>query len=74
MEVALDAVARSGGDRAGVLRELRGGRVHDGLIGDFAFDTLGDSTLRAVSLWRIAAGRLQYLRTVEVPVELTGRR
>ena len=60
--------------RASVLRALRDARVDDGLVGDFTFDALGDSTVRAVSLWRIEGGRLRYMRTLEVPAALSGRR
>jgi len=74
MQLALDALARAGGDRASVLEVLRRTRVTDGILGDFSFDRYGDSTLRDVSLWRIEGGRLHYLRTGEVPGRLLTRR
>ena len=45
-EVLLDAIARSDGSRASVVRELFATRVEDGLVGAFAFDRHGDSTLQ----------------------------
>jgi len=73
-ELALDALARSEGDRASVLEALRRMRVEEGLLGGFSFDEHGDSTLRGVSLWRIEGGRLHYKRTVQVPDRLLTRR
>ena len=45
-ELVLDAIERSDGTRAGVLDKLMHTRTSDGLVGDFSFDALGDSTLR----------------------------
>jgi branched-chain amino acid transport system substrate-binding protein len=73
-EMTLDAIARSDGTRAGVRTRLQRERVADGLLGAFSFDEAGDSTLRGVSLYRIEGGRARYLRTVEVPDRLLGRR
>ena len=55
-EVVLDALARSDGTRASVLRELFRTRVRDGLLGDFGFDSRGDITESPVTILRVARG------------------
>jgi DNA-binding SARP family transcriptional activator/ABC-type branched-subunit amino acid transport system substrate-binding protein len=52
-EVLLDAVARSDGTRASVVRELFETRVEDGLLGSFGFDTNGDISESPVTIVRI---------------------
>jgi branched-chain amino acid transport system substrate-binding protein len=52
-EVVLDAIARSDGTRASVLRELRETRVKDGILGSFGFDANGDITSASVPVMRI---------------------
>jgi branched-chain amino acid transport system substrate-binding protein len=73
MELVLDAIAASGGDRAGVLEKLRSVRVSEGLLGDFSFDRFGDTTLNGIALYRIEGGRLRYTESVEVPRDLLSR-
>src|SRR5215211_4030538 len=65
-EVILDAVARSDGTRASVVRELFRTRVQDGIVGDFSITATGDTTARAISAYRIEGGR-QELLTVLTP-------
>ena len=52
-EVLLDAIARSNGTRASVLRELFRTRVENGLLGSFAFDANGDITESPVTIARV---------------------
>jgi branched-chain amino acid transport system substrate-binding protein len=52
-EVVLQAIARSDGSRASVLRALRATKSKDGLLGTFSFDRNGDSTAAAVPIMRI---------------------
>jgi branched-chain amino acid transport system substrate-binding protein len=65
-EVVLDAIARSEGTRASVVRELFRTRVQDGIVGDFSITATGDTTARAISAYRIEGGR-QELLTVLTP-------
>jgi len=53
--VALDAIARSDGSRASILRELFATEVRGGLLGDFRFDTRGDTTERPVTVLRVTS-------------------
>jgi branched-chain amino acid transport system substrate-binding protein len=50
--VLLDAIARSGNERRRVSDALPGLSVNDGIVGDFAFDGSGDTTLRAITVSR----------------------
>ena len=46
----LDAIARSGAQRGRVSQALSGTRIEDGIVGDFAIDRSGDTTLRAITV------------------------
>jgi branched-chain amino acid transport system substrate-binding protein len=81
-EVLLQAIARSDGTRASVLKELRAIEVRDGILGSFSFDANGDITPSAIAIYRVAgetppgtdlATQLQGAvldRVVSVPSEL----
>jgi branched-chain amino acid transport system substrate-binding protein len=56
----LDAIARSGGNRASVTENLLRRPVHAGLLGDFKIDANGDTTLNTVGIYRIHDGRLNF--------------
>lgn len=49
----LEAIARSDGTRASVLRQLRATRVTDGILGSFHFDRNGDVTPAHFTIFRI---------------------
>jgi branched-chain amino acid transport system substrate-binding protein len=68
--IMLDAIARSGGDRAQVTRNVMATRVENGLIGDFVIDRNGDSTLSTIAIYRIQRGRLRFEMTVSPAPEL----
>ncbi len=64
--VALDAIARSDGSRASILRELFATDVRDGLLGDFGFDAAGDITESPVTVMRVTgAGGSRRVQSVE---------
>lgn len=52
-EVVLQAIARSDGTRASVLRELRATQVKNGLLGSFRFDRNGDITPARIPIYRV---------------------
>jgi streptogramin lyase/predicted Ser/Thr protein kinase len=52
-EVVLQAIARSDGTRASVLKELRATDVTGGLFGRFHFDSYGDMTPARVTILRV---------------------
>lgn len=52
-ELVLDAIARSNGTRASVLKELRASEVEDGILGSFRFDRNGDITTSSIPILRI---------------------
>jgi branched-chain amino acid transport system substrate-binding protein len=69
----LDAIARSGGSRARVAEYVMHSRVEDGLVGDFAIDRNGDTTLNRMGIYRIERGRLKFETTYTPAPELLGR-
>jgi branched-chain amino acid transport system substrate-binding protein len=72
-ELLLDAIAKAGGRRARVAHYLIGARVHNGLLGDFQIDRNGDSSLNAIGIYQIRAGRLQFEQVISPPSELLNR-
>jgi hypothetical protein len=48
-------------------------RVRDGLVGDFAIDRNGDTTLNRIGIYRIHQGRLRFETAFVPPPELLGR-
>ena len=65
----LDAIARSDGSRASVVREVRSTRVRSGILGSFSFDAFGDVVPAPVTIYRIRDGRLVTDRVTRVPAE-----
>ena len=57
-EVLLDAIARSDGTRASVVRELLATKVEDGILGSFTFDERGDVDPAPVGVYRYEDGRI----------------
>jgi DNA-binding SARP family transcriptional activator/ABC-type branched-subunit amino acid transport system substrate-binding protein len=55
-EVLLDAIARSNGTRATVIRELFRTKVTDGLLGNFSFDADGDISESPITIVRAESG------------------
>jgi len=70
-EVLLDAIARSDGTRASVVKELLSTRVESGILGTFRFDAHGDIDPATFSLYRFTGGREELIGTVPVPVDLS---
>lgn len=52
-EAVLQAIARSDGTRASVLRELRALEIENGILGSFRFDRNGDITPSPITIYRI---------------------
>ena len=67
IDLLLDAIARSDGSRSSVTRNLFGTRASDGIFSNFWITPTGDSTLNAVSVYRISKGELTPFQTVLVP-------
>jgi ABC-type branched-subunit amino acid transport system substrate-binding protein len=51
-EVLLDAIARSDGSRASVVKQLFSLRVRRGILGDFRFTPTGDITQQPITILR----------------------
>jgi branched-chain amino acid transport system substrate-binding protein len=70
MDVLLDAIARSDGTRASVSRNLFSTRVSNGILGTFWITSTGDTTLNAVTIFRIVRGKVTTYDTITVPESL----
>ncbi|MDQ6744476.1 MAG: branched-chain amino acid ABC transporter substrate-binding protein [Actinomycetota bacterium] len=68
MKLALDTIASlgaRGNDKAAVLAALRSTRSRQSVLGSYGFDANGDTTLRAVGLYRVdGSGSLRFERAV----------
>jgi ABC-type branched-subunit amino acid transport system substrate-binding protein len=60
-EVVLQAIARSDGTRASVLREIQATDIKDGILGSFRFDRYGDITPANVAIFRITGSSPPHL-------------
>ena len=65
--ILLDAIGRSDGTRASVVRELFASRVVDGILGSFSFDRFGDIVPAPVGVYRFGDGKLVVDRVVRAP-------
>jgi branched-chain amino acid transport system substrate-binding protein len=71
--ILLDAIAHSGGSRARVAENVMRTRVRGGLVGDFAFDRNGDTTLNTEGIYRIQGGKLVFETAITPAADLLGR-
>jgi ABC-type branched-subunit amino acid transport system substrate-binding protein len=72
-QMVVDAIAQSGGSRAKVKSSLFNARVEGGLIGDFAIDRYGDTSLTKIGLFRIKNGEGRFDGTVSPAANLLAR-
>lgn len=70
MDVLLDAIGRSDGTRASVARNLFSTRISNGILGSFWITSTGDTTLNAVTIFRIVRGKVTTYDTITVPEDL----
>jgi branched-chain amino acid transport system substrate-binding protein len=73
MDVVLDAIARSDGTRASVLRNLFRTHIRDGLIGKVTVDRYGDSSVRSIAVYRIRDARPRFVTAITPSGELLAR-
>jgi branched-chain amino acid transport system substrate-binding protein len=66
-EVLLDAIARSDGSRASVVKEVFATKVEGGILGSFSFDRYGDIVPRPVAVYRIEKGEIVAHDIVRTP-------
>jgi DNA-binding SARP family transcriptional activator/ABC-type branched-subunit amino acid transport system substrate-binding protein/streptogramin lyase len=73
-DLVLDAIGRSEGTRASVARQLFATRVHNGILGSFAIDHRGDTTARAITIYRITHAQPRLWQVLQPPAALVGSR
>jgi branched-chain amino acid transport system substrate-binding protein len=72
MLVMLQAVAKSGGQRANVAKSLFGLKVKNGIIGSFTLNKNGDTSAGAITIYKQSNGKLNPIKTLTPPKSLTG--
>jgi DNA-binding SARP family transcriptional activator/ABC-type branched-subunit amino acid transport system substrate-binding protein/DNA-binding beta-propeller fold protein YncE len=72
-QLLLDAISRSGGTRASVIKELFASRVRNGILGDFAITASGDTTANTVTIYRIEGGKRRLFKVITPPLTLVRR-
>jgi branched-chain amino acid transport system substrate-binding protein len=70
MDVLLAAIAHSDGTRPSVARNLLTTRISNGILGSFWITSTGDTTLNAVTIFRIVHGQVTTYDTITVPEDL----
>jgi branched-chain amino acid transport system substrate-binding protein len=70
LDVLLDAIDRSDGTRASVTQNLFTTRISNGILGSFWITSTGDTTLNAVTIYRIVHGKVTTFDTITVPEDL----
>ncbi len=65
MSLALDAIARGGGTRAGAIDALFATRDRDSVLGRYSIDRFGDPTITRYGVYRVRRGELVFERVVQ---------
>jgi DNA-binding SARP family transcriptional activator/ABC-type branched-subunit amino acid transport system substrate-binding protein/DNA-binding beta-propeller fold protein YncE len=72
-QLLLDAISRSNGTRASVIKELFASRVRNGILGDLAITASGDTTANTVTIYRIKGGKRRLFKVITPPLTLVPR-
>lgn len=70
--VMLDAIAKSNGTRGSVTANLFKTKVKDGILGSFAINANGDTSLQGISIYKITGGQGPFDRLIIPPASLIG--
>ena len=71
MEVMLNTVARSGGQRAKANKGLFGLTIRNGILGTFTLNGSGDTNLQPITIYKQANGKLNPVKTIIPAKNLT---
>jgi branched-chain amino acid transport system substrate-binding protein len=71
MDVMLDAISKSDGSRAKVAAALFGLKVTNGILGTFTINDKGDTSLTPITIYQQKSGKLNPLKTLTPPKNLT---
>ena len=72
MLVMLDAVAKSGGNRAQVTKSLFGITINNGILGNFTINAQGDTNLTPITIYKQAGKNLNPVKTIVPASNLIG--
>jgi branched-chain amino acid transport system substrate-binding protein len=71
MNVMLDAIAKSDGSRGSVASNLFGLKVTNDILGSFTINDKGDTSLNPITIYQQKAGKLNPIKTLVPPKNLT---
>ena len=71
MQVMLNVVARSSGNRAKATSKLFGLTIKRGILGTFTLNRAGDTNLQPITIYRQANGKLNPVKTIIPAKNLT---
>jgi hypothetical protein len=71
-QVLLDAIARSDGTRASIVKELFATKVENGLLGSFSFDRFGDIVPAPVGVYRFRNRQIVAQGVVRASLDVIG--
>jgi branched-chain amino acid transport system substrate-binding protein len=71
MDVMLDAIGKSDGTRSSVTKNMFGLKVTNGILGTFTINAKGDTNLTPITIYQQKAGKLNPIKTLTPPANLT---
>jgi branched-chain amino acid transport system substrate-binding protein len=71
MDVMLTAIGKSDGTRAAVTKNLFGLKITDGILGTFTINDQGDTSLTPITIYQQKSDKLNPLKTLTPPANLT---
>ena len=70
MDVALQAIAKGGGQRAATTKQVFGITITNGILGTFTINSSGDTNLLPITVYRQSGKNLVPVKTITVPESL----
>jgi branched-chain amino acid transport system substrate-binding protein len=64
MDVMLQVIARSGGQRANVTKALFGLKIANGILGSFSINSQGDTSLQPITIYKQSGKNLNPVKTI----------
>jgi branched-chain amino acid transport system substrate-binding protein len=71
-QILLNAISKSDGTRSSVNAQIFKTKVSGGILGTFAIDRNGDTTLKGITVYKIVNGKGPFNRLIIPPKSLTG--
>jgi len=72
MDVALQAIAKGGGQRAATTKQVFGITITNGILGNFTINSTGDTNNLAITIYKQAGKNLNPVKTLTPQSTLIG--